>query len=120
MTSFSVVDEVAYYSYSVQDAPDGPDVGDIVGTCTLLYVRPSDNHSFTYCSDTINLPGGSLHTFGVIDQTETFEGVTVSLHVRGVSGDYRHAAGVRRWRSLAPGLTLAESDIVLWGGGGRP
>jgi hypothetical protein len=113
MTSFTVVDEVAYYSYSVQEAPAGPTVGDIVGSCHLLYVRPSDNHAFTSCDDVITLPDGAMRTFGVIDQTETFQGLPVTLHVRGLAGAYQHLTGIRSWQSLAPGLVLAKSDIVF-------
>jgi hypothetical protein len=116
LVSLSVVDGVGSYEYVIRDQA-GNAVGRTVGFCKLLSLRQSDNHEIAWCDDTMTFAAGALRTFGVIDQTTAFQGVPLTLHVVGTSGIYRDSVGIRRWQALAPGLALATSDIVLWGGG---
>jgi hypothetical protein len=109
--------------------PTGPSVGD-VGTFSdhLLdsrgrlvatqegvgwdnEVRQGDGHLLGYYSETINLRGGKLRTFGQVDINAMLGGATAKIHVVGVSGRYFGMTGSREWVVISQ--QLATSTIVL-------
>lgn len=92
----------------------GHQVGTVDGIGKIIYRRPQDNHWLAYYQEHINLAGGTLYTYGLLDISEVFAGQWQSLHAVGTGGRYLGETGVRSIQMVQE-FRLFNAGIVLFG-----
>jgi hypothetical protein len=91
--------------------------GEFIGTADgLVHVSrvTAQGDVIVTITETLQLPGGTARTIGVVNQTASLEGDWQTLYAVGTSGDYLGKVGTHAYR-LVQAPTTSEATVELCG-----